>query len=265
MALIQPSESTPAAPHFPTGVLRLDYLSGVDRREDWAMLWPSGSSGDWLVCIHGHGSTGDQLFTRPDIRDFWLPFFRRTGLSLVTPNLRGNAWMSPAAVSDIADLLAYLRNSHGAKRFFFASGSMGGTSNLIYAACRPSDVAGVVALCPATDLATYYAWCKLRASTPVIAQIMQAIEANYDGPPEARFDVYRRHSAVLNAARLTMPIFIAHGDNDAIIPHTQATALADAMGGRESFRFETLRGGHHDSPLLSMPDALRWVLDRAGS
>lgn len=265
MALIQPCESTPEASHFPEGVLRLDYLSGVDRRADWAMVWPSNSRRDWLVCIHGHGSTGDQLFTRPDIRDLWLPSFRAAGLSIVTPNLRGNAWMSPAAVSDIADLLAYLRTSHGAQRFFFASGSMGGTSNVIYAACRPDDVAGLVALCPATDLATYHAWCKLRTSTPVIAQIMQAIEANYDGPPELRNDVYRRHSAIENAARLTMPLFLSHGDNDAIIPYIQATSLADAMCERASFHFESLRGGHHDSPLLSMPSALKWVLDRAGS
>lgn len=264
MAMINTTETKPAAPHFPDGVLRLDYTSGVDGTRDWAMVWPGGSRGDWLVCIHGHGSTGDQLFTRPDIRDLWLPTFRGAGLSIVTPNLRGNAWMSPAAVSDVADLLAYLRATHGARRFFFASGSMGGTSNVIYAVCRPGDVAGAVALCPATDLAVYHAWCKARETTPVIAQIMRAIETNYGGPPGSRGGVYANHSAVRNSARLTMPMFVSHGDNDAIIPYSEAQALADAVGGRTSFHFETLRGGHHDSPLTSMPHALKWLLDRAG-
>jgi pimeloyl-ACP methyl ester carboxylesterase len=257
--------TTPAAdPPFPAGVVRLDYRSPLDDLRDWAMLWPQPTPGDWLICIHGHGSRGDQLFVRQDVRDLWLPAFRQAGLSLATLNLRGNAWMSPAAVHDVAAVLDYLRATFGAKRFLFASGSMGGTANLIYAVCRPQDVAGLVALCPATDLAGYYAWCRARTEPGVLHEIANAIEQNYGGPPAGRGDVYHAHSALRHAARLTMPLFLSHGDADAIIPVAEARALVQAIGPRPTFFYEELPGGHHDTPLTSMPKALIWVLRQMG-
>ena len=32
-----------------------------------------------MVHLHGHGSHGDQIFTRPDIRDLWLSLYRELG------------------------------------------------------------------------------------------------------------------------------------------------------------------------------------------
>src|SRR5437660_89948 len=92
------------------------------------------------------------------------------------PNLRGNAWLCPEAVADLHSLLHVLRNDFAAQRFYFVSGSMGGTGNLIYATLHPEDVALVVAQCPVTDLIEYHRWC---AEHPggVRDQIRAAIEA----------------------------------------------------------------------------------------
>jgi len=249
-------------PAFPPRLERIDYTSAADGFKDWALVLASPEP-TWIVMIHGHGSTGDQLFTRPDVRDAWLPLFR-AGHGILTLNLRGNAWMSPAAADDVHALLAEIRARYGQRRFVFASGSMGGTSNLIYAVLHPEDVAGVVALCPATDLTSYHAWTVQHRAVPIIDEIRRTIEADYAGTPDQQSDLYRRHSALLQNARLTMPVFVGHGSADSIIPVTQSRALAQAVGLRPNFRYAELEDGEHDAPHVQMKEALAWVQQRLG-
>jgi pimeloyl-ACP methyl ester carboxylesterase len=246
-------------PDFPAGLLRIDYTSSAGNFKDWALVLPS-KEPTWIVMIHGHGSTGDQLFTRPDIRDLWLPILR-PGHGILTVNLRGNAWMSPDAAADLQALLAEVRARYHARRFVFASGSMGGTSNLIYAVLHPEDVAGVVALCPASDLTTYHQWCMEHRSVPVIDEIRRAIEAGYNGPPQKQPAAYRAHSALARNARLTMPVYVVHAAGDTTIPVEQSRALAKAIGPRPTFHYQEIEGGH-DAPLKHMHEALDWVLNQ---
>jgi pimeloyl-ACP methyl ester carboxylesterase len=234
------------------GLLRLDYCSPADGLKDWALLAePAAGGNDWVVMIHGHGSAGHQLFVRPDLRDSWLPLYRREGVGLLTVNLRGNAWMSPAAAEDLTALLGWLEERHPGGRRILASGSMGGTSNLIYAALHPGRVAGVIALCPATDLTDYVHWCRGQ-SHPVLREIEAAIQAAYGGRPEEQPAVYRRHSAVEQARVLTMPTVVVHAEGDAIIPAEQSRRLAAALPADAPFRYREIPGGHHDTPLTEL-------------
>ena len=255
-------------PRLPPGVLRIAYLSPVDGRSDWALAWPPPDEpGDvWVVVIHGHGSHGDQLYTRADIRDHWLPAYRTHGLGVLTPNLRDNAWMGPAAASDLTALLEFVRHEFGARHFVFCSGSMGGTSNLAYAVLRPQDVAGVVARCPATDLASYYQWCRQR-NVGVLREIADAIEAAYGGTPDALPELYATHSVLGNAGRLGMPVFVAHGVLDRTIPVSQSRRLVGVLAGKIDLTYVEVPDGGHDSPLrLSMsPSPLEWLLRTCGS
>lgn len=233
---------------YPAGLKRLEYISDVDGLKDWAVLLPGENKGLWIVVIHGHGSHGDQLFTRKDVREIWLPVFRNTGAGILCVNLRDNAWMGPAAATDMHDLINYLRISHGMKKTIFCSGSMGGTSNLIYAVLHPEDVNGLVIRGAATDLASYCRWCKTQQK-PIIHEIAEAIRISYGGTPDEKPELYRKHSSLANFAKLTMPLFLVHGGADDIMPVEQARALTGKMNGRKSFFYTEIPGGNHDSPL----------------
>ena len=246
---------------IPPDVERWTYDSPHDGTPDWALV-REGRPGNtlWAVVLHGHGATGDQLFTRPDLRPRERQI-ARLGLGLLCPNLRGNAWMSPAAVEDMHYLLDLVRARKGADTFVFCSGSMGATGNLIYAVRHPEDVAGVVALCPATDIGSYYQWAA-HQTTPVVQDIAAAIRAAYGGTPQEQASVYTEHSAVAHAGRLRMPLRIVHGDADAVIPVTQSRRLLQSLKplGIEPDYLE-IPGGHHDSPLREFRRALLSVLE----
>lgn len=239
---------TVSGQHFPLGLKRLEYKSAVDDLEDWALLLPGKDPSVCIIVLHGHGSTGDQLFTRQDIREAWLPTFSNSGASIVTVNLRGNAWMSPAAATDLHELLQWMRAEQGLERTIFYSGSMGGTSNLIYAALYPQDVNAVVALGATTHLASYYCWC-LDQSLETPHQIAGAIKEAYGGDPSSKKVLFEQHSALQNATRLTMPIYFAHGEADVLMPVEQARDLAQALQHQKYFSYYEIPGGSHDSPL----------------
>jgi pimeloyl-ACP methyl ester carboxylesterase len=247
--------------------MRVTFSSGHDGTTDWALARPPAAGDLWWVMVHGHGSSGDQLYTRPDIRAQWLPLADELGLGVLTPHTRGNAWMGPAAAADTHDLLSWAHAQYGARRFVFASGSMGGTSSLIYAVLHPADVAGVIALCPATDLASYYEWCRGTApafpgaarNEPIIRQIADAIQAAYGGAPAAQPERYQRHSALAQAARLTMPLYLVHGTADPLIPVSGARRLAGALADHPALVYRELADGGHDAPLPAMPEAWRWI------
>jgi pimeloyl-ACP methyl ester carboxylesterase len=247
---------TPASgPAFPAGVRRVEYASGQDGLRDWALLWPQGSSRLWAVVLHGHGSHGDQLYTREDVRRAWLAPLQAMGLGLLTPNLRDNSWMNPAAAADLHALIEWLRAEWKGERFVFLSGSMGGTGNLIYSMLHPEDSAATVALGAVGDVAAYHAWC-MANPLPILREIGQAIESAYGGPPDGAAAAYRSHDVLRHAGNLTMPLFLSHGEGDQLMPVSQARSLAAALAGSAAFRYREVPKGDHDSPLfLTEPTA----------
>jgi pimeloyl-ACP methyl ester carboxylesterase len=252
------SQKELAGSSFPEGIVEIRYR-GCDGFEDRALLLPGNDPKRALVVIHGHGATEEQLYTRPDIRERSLTQYRETGATILTVNLRGNAWMGPKAADDLHSLLNFLRENRSIGKFVFCSGSMGGTSNLIYAILFPDDVSGVVARGAATDLASFHDWCLLQ-DLPICRQIAEAIRISYSGTPAENPSLYRRHSALCNCHRLTMPVFLSHGGADRIIPVSEARNLAAAMEKSPQFRYREIEGGNHDSPLWLDGD-LEWVLE----
>ncbi len=250
---------------FGAHVRRITYRSDVNGITDWALLERPADSATtrWIVNLHGHGATGDQLYTRPDIRDDWLPMFRELGVGILALNLRGNAWMGPAAAADLRAMLRWLREQHHAHQLIFVGGSMGGTSCLAYAGLEPTCVAGMVAMCPATDVADYHGWCTRHTDYhPVIVEIRDAIELAYGGTPESSPATYAGHRAILQADQFQMPLAIIHGDDDGTIPVGQSRALVHAMGDAPNLHYKELPGGDHNAPLSYCREGLTWVLDR---
>ena len=178
------------------------------------------------------------------------------GVSLLTPNLRGNAWMNPFALWDLQSLIRHLREERGVNRFLLVSGSMGGTGSLIYACLNPSDITGVVAVCPATDIHQYWQWCN---SQPDNARLQPIERAIYKGYAHTPYEM-TLHAVLPQAHQLTMPVYIAHGDDDRIIPVEQSRQLAAVLKDKLDFKYVEQPGGHHDSPLSLMPEGLDWVM-----
>lgn len=233
--------------------MRFDYESVVDGYRDWALALPPVSPvKDWVVVIHGHGAHGNQLYMRQDIKKSMLPVYLKRGLGILTPNLRDNAWMSPAAVTDMDEMLDFVRAHWESGRFFFASGSMGATSNLIYASLRPANVAGVVARGAVTDLTAYHAFARANQEhMPILHEIADCIEGAYGGTPEGCPELYRLHSPLLHPeAFADIPVLLMHGTRDKLMDVSQSRRFAAALADNLLFAYIEIPGGAHDSPLV---------------
>lgn len=225
---------------------RVEFMSQHDGQRDWYLVVPGRPDRPCYVNIHGHGSAGDQLWVRADIRPN-LEAAVSEGLTVISPNLRGNAWMSPAAAEDMVQIINTERPKHPWTKTFFVAGSMGGTSSLVFAALRPEHVDGVVALGAATDIARYEAWCRSpdspAATITIRNQIANAIAHAYGDADKTA------HSASGNAEKLTMPIVLIHGEKDTLIPVEEARHLATKLKHKHNFTYREIPGGNHDSPL----------------
>lgn len=241
----------------PSGVEKIVYDSAQDGVEDWALARRPRAGQAWVVHLHGHGSTGDQVYTRADIRDLWLSHYLRLGLGVLSPNLRGNAWMCPEAVADLHLLLDLVRRQYGGRTFYFVSGSMGGTGNLIYATAYPEDVSLVIALCPVTDIVSYHEWCCVHPGG-VRDEIRSAIVSAYGGGPDQVPERYGGHIVTRHADRLTMPLLLSHATGDDIIPVEQSRRLQQCLASAPHMRYVEIEGGNHDSPLHGS-GMLKWL------
>ena len=247
------NKSTQSGEYFPKGLIRLEYQSSYDTLKDWALILPGNNPEFWIIVLHGHGSHGDQLYTRQDVRESWLEPLRASGAGIISPNLRDNAWMNPAAAFDMHELIDYLRNEYALKKTLFCSGSMGGTGNLIYSILYPEDVDAVIARGAATDLKSYRKWC-LEQDKPVIREIAEAISTAY------KEDELEKHSTLLNAEKLNMPVYFIHGGSDEIIPVKQARILAEKLSDKVDFFYKEIPCGSHDSPLCET-DSLNKIME----
>ena len=120
-------------------------------------------------------------------------------------------------------------------------------------------------MCPAADVEQYYHWCWDRgAQNATLGNIANAIRLHYGTAcHDLRKELHQR-SALANAGRLTMPVYLRHGDADALIPvdwTRQLAAKLKAMG--RPVRYDEVPGGDHDSPI----HGIDWgqVLDAVGS
>ena len=211
---------------------------------DWYLVRDGGAGRPCFVFLHGHGSGGDQLLARADIREGWTAFLVRHGFSVISPNLGGNSWMSPAAAADLDAILRREKELLRWDRLFVVGGSMGGSGALVFSRLHPELVDGVAALGAAPDPASYMDWLA-DGTLPVHADILAALRQAYpDG------GLARAHSAVAGADALRgKPVVLIHAADDAVMPVAGARALAKRFADDPAFLYEELPSGGHDAPL----------------
>lgn len=208
---------------------KIEYCSSVDGSRDWYFARSAGAGCDCVVILHGHGAHGDQFFSTEKLAA-QVEFLTGANLSVITPNLRDNAWMNPAAVSDLEMILTRERDRMKFGKCIFASASMGGTGALIFALRHPELVDGVAALGAASSIRRYRNWCA-GGELPIHKNIMAAIDAGYDE------NSFAAHDVCAQAARLTMPLRFYHSAADRVIPVSEMHALRSAMAQMDNAEF----------------------------
>lgn len=193
----------------------------------------------------------------------------------------------PASLEAAADTLAQLLEAHGEKKAVVAGMSMGGYIALAFAAKHRSMLAGLglistqaAADTPEARQGRQAMIQKIRAEGPQAAAeailpkmfagdrpkdpelagfaIRGATQAGADGLCWALQAMAERPDRTALARELDLPVLVAHGSEDRIVPVARARALA------ESCRmpvFVELRGAGHASP-LEAPDAVAAALAR---
>jgi pimeloyl-ACP methyl ester carboxylesterase len=232
---------------YPVGTLRLSYRSAVDEVSDWALFLPGDPRQNTIVYLHGSFSQADQIFTRADVRSFWLSRIRKGNHPLLSVNLRDTAYMSPAATADFSDLLDFSRQYLGCERFVLLGGSGGASSAMAYAVVHPEKLHGVIAM-GMCDLVARLEFAR-RSANPILQRLASTVFAAYGGTPEEKPELYLARSVLAHADRLTLPVVLTMGANDALIPVQETRKIAAAMRGKPGFIYHEVPQGDHDSAL----------------
>jgi pimeloyl-ACP methyl ester carboxylesterase len=244
---------------YPDGTVRIRYTSVKDGNKDWALYLPGDSSKNTIVYMHGSFSEADQIFTRKDIRDFWLTRVRKGKHPLLSVNLRGTSYMSPGATEDTAGLLAYARAKLGCRKIVLLGGSGGASSAMAYACVHPETVDGVIAM-GMCDLLARLDFAR-KSPIPVLQKLAKTVFAAYGGPPEKNSAPYQARSVLARPDRLTMPVVLTMGESDALIPVQETRKIAVAMRDKPGFVYHEVPKGNHDSALWVGVDLQTLTID----
>lgn len=245
--LIVDSVEPMAGEAYLPGTMRIDFTSAYDGQRDWALYMPGDRRKNTIVYLHGSFQHADQIFTRKDIRDFWLGRIVAGKHPLLSVNMRGTSYMSPGATADMAGLLEYVRAEMGCGNFVLLGGSGGASSAMAYAVLRPDDVHGVVAM-GMCDIHARLAYA-MQSDKPILQNLIRCVSEAYGGLPDEKPELYDARSVLRHADRLTMPVVLTMGGADPLIPVAETRKVVDALKRHERFEYYEVPGGDHDSAL----------------
>jgi pimeloyl-ACP methyl ester carboxylesterase len=227
------------------GTLRIAYTSDFDGAEDWALFLPGDPEKHTIVYLHGSFGFADEIFVHEGVRDFWLARIVAGRHPLLSLNMRGTSYMSPAATDDLTGLLDYVREVLGVDDFVFLGGSGGASSAMAYAVMHPEQVHAVIAM----GMCDIFARLDFAAKSdqPALQELAATVFAAYGGSPDEKPELYEPRSVLAHADRLTMPVVLTMGECDAVIPVEETRKIAAAMAGRNNFTYVEVPGGAHDA------------------
>jgi dipeptidyl aminopeptidase/acylaminoacyl peptidase len=190
---------------------------------------PHGERPPLIVIGHGGPTDAARSFLRPAIQ-FWTT----RGFAVVDVDYGGSSGFGRAyrqrlngqwGIVDVADCVNAARYLAGQgrvdpERLVIRGGSAGGYTALAALTTYP-DVFRAAA--------SYYGICDLE----VLAQETHKFESRYTdrliGPYPERQDLYRARSPIHAIDRLSCPLILFHGSEDAVVPPNQARLMASAV------------------------------------
>ncbi|MEO6848801.1 MAG: alpha/beta fold hydrolase [Chthoniobacterales bacterium] len=196
-----------------------------------------------ILYLHGALADQEQGMTAEIFENAfgkWVSEFTRLQAIYVCPQYRSGSWMGPAAETDLLEILRLLRVRYHPEKILLIGGSMGGTSVLIFASLHPQSMDGVIALCPATDMAEMY------------FLFPEQFDVSYGGSPIEVPAEYQKRSVCFRSSQLeNIPVVIIHGAADELIPVSHSRRLASQLQGvNNRLRYVEIPAGDHNAPIL---------------
>jgi pimeloyl-ACP methyl ester carboxylesterase len=188
-----------------------------------------------LIALHGHGANRHQYAsdTRDECRAA-RDMAAKYDMIFISPDYRAStSWMGPTAEADLVQIISDLRNKYRVGKIFLVGASMGGASALTFAALHPELIAGVASQNGTANHLEY-------------ANFQDAISASYGGRKQQIPEEYKKRSAEYWPERFTMPVAIAAGGADTLVPAASVVRLANILNqlGRKVLLIYREQGGH---------------------
>jgi len=220
---------TPRLVQFPT----FDRVDGRQRQEPVYVYQPS-TPGKHPVLILLHG--GPEAQFRPGF-DPWLQYVvNELGYAVLAPNVRGssgygksylaldNGVLREDAVKDVGALLVWLglQNDFDPKHVVVSGRSYGGYLALATLVDFGARLRGGVDAAGITDFVSFL------TNTAPYRQNQRRAEYGDERDPDMRMFL-RRVSPLTNAERITKPLLIVQGGNDARVPSSESEQLVNRL------------------------------------
>lgn len=267
-------EIRPSLSHRELGTVRIMDYTASDGRELFAYLTepPSGLGPDTPLLVLPHGG--------PEARDFHdfdllAQFYATSGYAVLQPMFRGSAGFGQAFADagygewggrmqdDVHDALDHLlaQGLADPSRVCIGGFSYGGYAALMGGALAPDRFQCVFAAAPVTDLRSFVNhW---QDENDAAGEYWE----RSIGHPRNDRDRLIATSPTSLARQLTMPVFLAHGAEDEVVPIEQSELMADALeSAGANFDFAIYDRANHSftrrPDMRSVLNLTRQLLDR---
>ena len=230
-------------------------VDGTEQR--YILMKPSGvkpeDRHDVLIALHGHGSDRQQFAKHPLAEgQAARNIAAKYAMLYVSPDYRAKtSWMGPKAEADVVQIIGDLKQQYRVGRVFICGGSMGGTSALTFAALHPELIDGVAAMNGTANVLEY-------------GNFQDAFQESYGGPKKAIPDEYKKRSSEYWPERLTMPVAMATGGLDTLVPPDSCRRLAAVLKllERDILIIHRDQGGHSTN-LEDSTAILEYIIQKA--
>ncbi len=208
---------------------------------------------DILIALHGHGSDRWQFAKHPLAEgQAARNIAAKYSMLYVSPDYRAKtSWMGPKAEADMVQIIGDLKTEYRVGRVFICGGSMGGTSALTFAALHPELIDGVAAMNGTANVLEY-------------GNFQDAFIESYGGPKTKIPDEYKKRSSEYWPERLVMPVAMATGGLDTLVPPDSCRRLAAVLKllERDVLIIHRDQGGHSTN-LEDSTAILEFVVQKA--
>lgn len=239
------SFAVPELVHFPT------FDTDTTQREVPAWVYKPAGKGPYPVIIRIHGGPEGQ--SRPSFSSTYQMWVAKLGAAVILPNVRGskgygktylgldNGFKREDSVKDIGALLDWIETQPDldASRVAVYGGSYGGYMVLASAVHYSDRLRAAVDNVGISNFVTFL------ENTQDYRRDLRRQEYGDERDPAMR-EHLQRISPLNNVEKMSVPMFIAQGENDPRVPATEATQMVEALRkeGHTVWFMNALNEGH---------------------